>query len=81
MQILVLGHASLWHLDAGPGCSTDRMAVSYYWPNPWQIRLDYRLPSSEVNGRVPEIWTVSYKDENSQGIEVVSRDLSKAPTT
>lgn len=55
------------------------MAVSYYWPNPWQIRLNYRLPSSEVNGRVPELWTVSYKDENSQGIEVVFRDVYQVP--
>lgn len=41
--------------------STNRMALSYYWPNPAQIRHFYRFSEGELQ-KAEAIWTVTYRD-------------------
>jgi hypothetical protein len=48
------------------GLITNRMALTYYWPTPAQIKANYDVVLSNETNSHPNIWTVSYQDENSQ---------------
>jgi len=48
------------------GLTTNRLALNYYWPSPSQIQLRYKTLPSERTDSPSDVWTVSYKDADSQ---------------
>lgn len=59
------------------GLPTNRMALIYYWPSPSQVRLGYNITVRERSGAYPNIWTISYKDENGERYQRYASGLAK----
>lgn len=59
------------------GLPTNRMALSYYWGVPRQVRLGYRVNLLELTNADKNIWTISYKDQESPSFRALARQLEE----